>query len=66
MTQSNVKMLQRHFQADTLPWNKMLRQKEQGLQRRLLRVRQASDENTGGIGRKRLLITIDERRSRIS
>ncbi|KAI8527960.1 hypothetical protein RHMOL_Rhmol12G0114800 [Rhododendron molle] len=38
MTQSNVKMLQRHFQADTLPWIERLRQKEQGLQRRLLRV----------------------------
>jgi len=37
-TQSNVKMLQRHFQADTLPWIERLRQKEQGLQRRLLRV----------------------------
>ncbi|CAK9137337.1 unnamed protein product [Ilex paraguariensis] len=41
MTQSNVKMLQRHFQADTLPWIERLRQKEQGLQRRLLRVRQS-------------------------
>ncbi|KAF7123821.1 hypothetical protein RHSIM_Rhsim12G0102200 [Rhododendron simsii] len=30
--------LQRHFQADTLPWIERLRQKEQGLQRRLLRV----------------------------
>ncbi|XP_030449314.2 nuclear pore complex protein NUP54 [Syzygium oleosum] len=38
MTQSNVKMLQRHFQADTLPWIQRMRQKEQGLQRRLLRV----------------------------
>ncbi|GMH01505.1 hypothetical protein Nepgr_003344 [Nepenthes gracilis] len=38
MTQSNVKMLQRHFQADTLPRIERLRQKEQGLQRRLLRV----------------------------
>ncbi|KAL5539649.1 hypothetical protein UlMin_044335 [Ulmus minor] len=38
MTQSNVKMLQRHFQADTLPWIERMRQKEQGLQRRLLRV----------------------------
>ncbi|XP_038692354.1 nuclear pore complex protein NUP54-like [Tripterygium wilfordii] len=37
-TQSNVKMLQRHFQADTLPWIERLRQKEQSLQRRLLRV----------------------------
>ncbi|XAR64411.1 hypothetical protein NMG60_11024732 [Bertholletia excelsa] len=38
MTQSNMKMLQRHFQADTLPWIERMRQKEQGLQRRLLRV----------------------------
>ncbi|XP_059282124.1 nuclear pore complex protein NUP54 [Lycium ferocissimum] len=38
MTQSNVKMLQRHFQADTLPWIERMRRKEQGLQRRLLRV----------------------------
>lgn len=38
MTQSNVKMLQRHFQADTLPRIERMRQKEQGLQRRLLRI----------------------------
>ncbi|KAI5679357.1 hypothetical protein M9H77_10307 [Catharanthus roseus] len=38
VTQSNVKMLQRHFQADTLPRIQRMRQKEQGLQRRLLRV----------------------------
>ncbi|KAH6797771.1 nuclear pore complex protein [Perilla frutescens var. hirtella] len=38
MTQSNVKMLQRHFQAGTLPWIQRMQQKEQGLQRRLLRV----------------------------
>ncbi|EXC06146.1 hypothetical protein L484_005468 [Morus notabilis] len=38
MTQSNVKMLQRHFQADTVPRIERMRQKEQGLQRRLLRV----------------------------
>ncbi|KAJ8531087.1 hypothetical protein K7X08_025818 [Anisodus acutangulus] len=38
MTQSNVKMLQRHFQADTLPWIERMRHKEKGLQRRLLRV----------------------------
>ncbi|KAL3649880.1 Nuclear pore complex protein Nup54 [Castilleja foliolosa] len=38
MTQSNVKMLQRHYQADTLPWIQRMQQKEQGLQRRLLRV----------------------------
>ncbi|CAL5418751.1 unnamed protein product [Camellia sinensis] len=37
MTQSNVKLLQRHFQADTLPWIERMRLKEQGLQRRLLR-----------------------------
>lgn len=30
--------LQRHFLADTLPWVQRLKQKEQGLQRRLLRV----------------------------
>ncbi|XP_015894251.1 nuclear pore complex protein NUP54 [Ziziphus jujuba] len=38
ITQSNVKMLQRHFQADTLPRIERMRQKEQGLQRRLLRM----------------------------
>lgn len=38
ITQSNVKMLQRHLQADTLPWIERMKQKEQGLQRRLLRV----------------------------
>lgn len=38
MTQSNVKMLQRHFQAETLPWIERMRLKEQSLQRRLLRV----------------------------
>ncbi|KAE8688175.1 Nuclear pore complex protein NUP54 [Hibiscus syriacus] len=38
MTQSNVKMLQRHFQAETLPWIERMRQKEQSLQRRLLRM----------------------------
>ncbi|KAG6573649.1 Nuclear pore complex protein NUP54, partial [Cucurbita argyrosperma subsp. sororia] len=38
MTQSNVKTLQRHFLADTLPWIQRLKQKEQGLQRRLLRM----------------------------
>ncbi|XP_030956501.1 nuclear pore complex protein NUP54 [Quercus lobata] len=38
ITQSNVKMLQRHLQADTLPLIERMRQKEQGLQRRLLRV----------------------------
>lgn len=37
ITQSNVKMLQRHFQADTIPRIERMRQKEQGLQRRLLR-----------------------------
>ncbi|KAL4192522.1 hypothetical protein AMTRI_Chr06g194700 [Amborella trichopoda] len=30
--------LERHFQVDTLPWIQRMRQKEQGLQRRLLRV----------------------------
>ncbi|KAK3223628.1 hypothetical protein Dsin_010653 [Dipteronia sinensis] len=38
ITQSNVKMLQRHFQAETLPWIERMRQKEQSLQRRLLRM----------------------------
>ncbi|XP_044490283.1 nuclear pore complex protein NUP54-like [Mangifera indica] len=38
ITQSNVKMLQRHFQAETLPWIERMKQKEQSLQRRLLRV----------------------------
>ncbi|KAK0575024.1 hypothetical protein LWI29_032743 [Acer saccharum] len=38
ITQSNVKMLQRHFQAETLPWIQRMRQKEQSLQRRLLRM----------------------------
>ncbi|XP_010556161.1 PREDICTED: nuclear pore complex protein NUP54 [Tarenaya hassleriana] len=37
-TQSNVKMLQRHLQAQTFPCIERLRQKEQSLQRRLLRV----------------------------
>ncbi|MED6199885.1 Nuclear pore complex protein Nup54 [Stylosanthes scabra] len=38
VTQSNVKMLQRHFQAETLPRIQRMKQKEQILQRRLLRV----------------------------
>ncbi|XP_057751120.1 nuclear pore complex protein NUP54 [Arachis stenosperma] len=38
ITQSNVKMLQRHFQAETLPRTQRMKQKEQILQRRLLRV----------------------------
>ncbi|KAL2332674.1 hypothetical protein Fmac_013887 [Flemingia macrophylla] len=38
VTQTNVKMLQRHFQADTIPWIQRLKQKEQILQQRLLRV----------------------------
>ncbi|ESQ34145.1 hypothetical protein EUTSA_v10008300mg [Eutrema salsugineum] len=37
-TQSNVKMLQRHLQAHTFPSIERLRQKEQNLQRRMLRV----------------------------
>ncbi|CAL5433581.1 unnamed protein product [Camellia sinensis] len=37
MTQSNVKQLQRHFQANTFPRIERMRQKEQGLQRRLLK-----------------------------
>ncbi|KAJ4752027.1 Nuclear pore complex protein Nup54 [Rhynchospora pubera] len=38
MTHSNVKMLQRHFQADTLPWIQRLKQQELALQRRLLKI----------------------------
>ncbi|KAL9401271.1 hypothetical protein Peur_005120 [Populus x canadensis] len=38
MTQSNIKMLQRHFQAVALPRIERMRQKEQSLQRHLLRV----------------------------
>ncbi|XP_062188189.1 nuclear pore complex protein NUP54-like [Phragmites australis] len=37
MTHSNVKMLRRHFQADTYPWIQRLKQQELVLQRRLLR-----------------------------
>lgn len=37
-TQTNVKLLERHFHVDTLTWIQRLRQKEQELQRRLLRV----------------------------
>ncbi|KMZ63037.1 Nuclear pore complex protein Nup54 [Zostera marina] len=37
-TQTNVKLLQRHCQADTLPWIHRLKLKEQNLQRRLLRL----------------------------
>ncbi|WVZ62738.1 hypothetical protein U9M48_012448 [Paspalum notatum var. saurae] len=37
MTQSNVKKLQRHFQADTYPWIQRLKQQELVIQRRLLR-----------------------------
>eukprot|EP00249_Psilotum_nudum_P009678 c22089_g1_i1 orf=736-2061(-) len=36
-TESNVKLLRRHFEIDTLPWIQRLRQKEQELQRRLLK-----------------------------
>ncbi|KAG7978836.1 hypothetical protein I3843_05G101900 [Carya illinoinensis] len=36
ITQSNGKMLQRHFRVDALPRIERMRQKEQGLQRRLL------------------------------
>eukprot|EP01018_Ginkgo_biloba_P037159 Gb_32959 [translate_table: standard] len=36
-TQTNVKLLQRHFQVDTVPGIQRMRQKEQELQRRLLR-----------------------------
>ncbi|KAF8690719.1 hypothetical protein HU200_041097 [Digitaria exilis] len=37
MTHSNVKKLQRHFQADTYPWIQQLKQQELVIQRRLLR-----------------------------
>lgn len=37
-TETNVKLLQRHFQTDTLPWVQRLRQKEQDLQCRLLKI----------------------------
>lgn len=36
-TETNVKLLQRHFEIDTLPWIQRLRQKELELQRRLLK-----------------------------
>lgn len=38
MTQANVKLLQRHFQVDTLPWIQRMKLKEQELRRRLLRL----------------------------
>ncbi|KAJ6818981.1 nuclear pore complex protein NUP54 [Iris pallida] len=38
MTQNNTKMLQRHLQADTLPWVQRMKLRQQALQRRLLRV----------------------------
>ncbi|KAE9603060.1 hypothetical protein Lal_00042401 [Lupinus albus] len=38
ITQSNVKMLQRHFQVDTLPRIQRMKQKEQVLQQHLLKV----------------------------
>ncbi|KAI8004128.1 Nuclear pore complex protein NUP54 [Camellia lanceoleosa] len=50
MTQSNVKLLQRYFQAYTLPWIERMRQKEQGLQRRLLRVLQQQTEAIARLG----------------
>ncbi|XP_024385739.1 nuclear pore complex protein NUP54 [Physcomitrium patens] len=37
-TESNVKLLRRHFETDSLPWIQRLRQKEQELQRRLLKI----------------------------
>ncbi|KAL2643195.1 hypothetical protein R1flu_010782 [Riccia fluitans] len=37
-TETNVKLLHRHFDTDTVPWIQLLRLKEQELQRRLLRV----------------------------
>ncbi|KAL5198736.1 hypothetical protein ABZP36_002248 [Zizania latifolia] len=38
MTHSNVKKLQRHFQADTYPWIQRLKQQELVIERRLLRI----------------------------
>uniref|UniRef100_J3MK48 Nucleoporin Nup54 alpha-helical domain-containing protein n=1 Tax=Oryza brachyantha TaxID=4533 RepID=J3MK48_ORYBR len=38
MTHSNVKKLQRHFQADTYPWIQRLKQQELVTERRLLRI----------------------------
>ncbi|MCH87867.1 nuclear pore complex protein Nup54-like [Trifolium medium] len=55
VTQSNVKMLQRHFQADTLPWIQRLKQKEQILQQR--------DANSRGVGGKRLPYSLNKRGS---
>ncbi|KAH7292665.1 hypothetical protein KP509_29G080400 [Ceratopteris richardii] len=37
-TEANVKSLQRHFEVDTIPWMQRLRQKEQELQRKLLKM----------------------------
>ncbi|KAG6555359.1 hypothetical protein Mapa_002585 [Marchantia paleacea] len=37
-TETNVKLLHRHFDTDTVPWIQRLRHKEQELQRRLLKV----------------------------
>ncbi|KAG0586846.1 hypothetical protein KC19_2G122000 [Ceratodon purpureus] len=37
-TESNVKLLRRHFETDTLPWLQRLHQKEQELQRRTLKI----------------------------
>ncbi|KAI5062805.1 hypothetical protein GOP47_0021352 [Adiantum capillus-veneris] len=37
-TEANVKSLQRHFEIDTVPWMQKLRQKEQELQRKLLKM----------------------------
>lgn len=37
-TEANVKSLQRHFEIDTIPWMQRLRQKEQELQRKLLKM----------------------------
>jgi len=38
MTHSNVKKLQRHFQADTYPWIQRLKHQELVIERRLLRI----------------------------
>lgn len=37
-TEMNVKLLQRHFEVETVPWIQKLRQKEQELQRKLLKM----------------------------
>jgi nuclear pore complex protein Nup54 len=46
-TESNVKLLRRHFETDTLPWIQRLRQKEQELQRRSVKVMKMVDALEG-------------------